>query len=238
MATRTVAPAKKAPRAPAKRAKRAPPAATNQAQVVPGTTPSTSKPTETDTALVPGTTPQGLNPRQRAFVAEYLKDKNATQAYLRVYGGTAKVAEGSGSRMLGNAKVRSEIDRLEAQQLQAAVQESGLTVERLTREVARGAFYDVRKLLDAEGNPLPLHLLDDDTASAIAGLELATERGKDPDSPSITVVRKYKLADRKGFVDMGNKIRGLYQADNAQAGDAAAKALSGLAIRFVEPGAA
>jgi phage terminase small subunit len=222
MATRKVAPAKKAPRAPASRPKAAKAAsATNQAQV------------ESDSTL-----PVGLNPRQRAFVVEYLKDKNATQAYMRVYGGTAKVAEGSGSRLLGNAKVKAEVDRIEAQQLHAAVQESGLTTERLTREVARGAFYDVRKLLDADGNPIPIHLLDDDTASAIAGLEIATERSKDPESATVTVVRKYKLADRKGFVDMGLKVKGLYKADNEQAGDAAAKALAGLAVRFVEPGAA
>ena len=56
MATRTVAPAKKAPRAPAKRAKRAPATATNQAQVVPGTTPDTAPAPESTTELVPGTT--------------------------------------------------------------------------------------------------------------------------------------------------------------------------------------
>lgn len=217
MATKKVAPAKTKPRAH-------PRAAAGKAQ-------------QDVTKMASDATPQGLNARQRAFVVEYLKDKNATQAYMRVYGGTAKVAEGSGSRMLGNAKVRAEVDRIEAEQLHAAVQESGLTAERLTREVARGAFYDVRKLLDAEGHPLPLHLLDDDTASAISGLEIATERSKDPESTVVTVVRKYKLADRKGFVDQGLKILGLYKADNAQAGDAAAKALAGLAVRFVEPGA-
>lgn len=205
MATRKIAPAKKVPRAPEKDEKK------------------------------PVADIAGLNPRQRAFVVEYLKDKNATAAYMRAYGSTQQSADSAGPRLFGNVRVRTEIERLEAELLEKATQDAGLTMERLTREVARGAFYDVRKLLDGDGNPIPIHLLDDDTASAISGLEIETRQDKGGDG-QLTVVRKYKLADRKGFVDMGLKVKGGYAKDNAQSGDAAARMLSGLVVRFVEPG--
>ena len=213
MATSTVAPAQ-APRAPKRpKAGAKPKAASRKAAA------------------------DSLNPRQRAFVVEYLKDKNATAAYMRAYGANAESANTAGPRLLVHVGIKAEIDRLDAELLEKATQDAGLTMERLTREVARGAFYDVRKLLDSEGHPIPIHLLDDDTASAISGLEIETRQAKGEDGFA-TVVRKYKLADRKGFVDMGLKAKGGYAKDNEQAGDAAAKALACLTVRFVEPGQA
>lgn len=212
MATSTVAPAQ-APRAPKRpKAGAKPKAASRKAAA------------------------DSLNPRQRAFVVEYLKDKNAAQAYRRVYGVSAEAAETSGPRLFRNVQVRSEIDRLDAELLEKATQDAGLTMERLTREVARGAFYDVRKLLDAEGHPIPIHLLDDDTASAISGLEIETRQAKGEDGFA-TVVRKYKLADRKGFVDMGLKVKGGYKTDNDQQGKGAAEAMAAFIAGLRERGA-
>lgn len=51
-----------------------------------------------------------LNPRQRAFVREYLKDKNATRAYIAAgYG--RKGAQQSSSRLLSNAVVKEAVAR-------------------------------------------------------------------------------------------------------------------------------
>jgi phage terminase small subunit len=53
-----------------------------------------------------------LTPKQAAFVREYLVDHNAKQAAIRA-GYSEKTAEQSGSRLLGDLKVGSEIRRLE-----------------------------------------------------------------------------------------------------------------------------
>lgn len=52
---------------------------------------------------------KGLTPKQQRFVAEYLKDLNATQAAIRS-GYSAKTAEQIGSRLLRNVQVRSAVD--------------------------------------------------------------------------------------------------------------------------------
>ena len=50
-----------------------------------------------------------LTAKQRRFVAEYLKDQNATQAAVRS-GYSAKTAESQGSRLLSNARIRAAVD--------------------------------------------------------------------------------------------------------------------------------
>lgn len=53
-------------------------------------------------------TTEKLNAKQRAFVFEYLKDRNATQAAIRA-GYTAKNADVVGPRLLGNVGVQAAI---------------------------------------------------------------------------------------------------------------------------------
>jgi phage terminase small subunit len=51
-----------------------------------------------------------LNAKQQQFVAEYLKDLNATAAYKRAgYSGQGNVAEASASRLLSDVKVQEAI---------------------------------------------------------------------------------------------------------------------------------
>lgn len=86
----------------------------------------------------------------------------------------------------------------------------------------RLAFFDIRKLTDAEGNPLPINQLDDDTAAAIQGLELATERMRGDEDGAETVVRKYKVADKNVALERLFKHLGLFAKDNAQTNPAEA----------------
>ena len=54
----------------------------------------------------------GLTPKQQLFVAEYLKDLNATAAYTRAgYKGKGKSAESNASILIGNHKVRRQSNR-------------------------------------------------------------------------------------------------------------------------------
>lgn len=55
-----------------------------------------------------------LNDMQQKFVDEYMKDFNATRAAIRA-GYSEKTAHVQGPRLLGNVRVRQEIDRLKAE---------------------------------------------------------------------------------------------------------------------------
>lgn len=50
-----------------------------------------------------------MTPKQAAFVAEYLVDKNATQAAIRA-GYSKKTAASQGERLLRNVEIRAAID--------------------------------------------------------------------------------------------------------------------------------
>ena len=165
-------------------------------------------------------TAKALNPKQQQFVAEYLVDLNATQAAIRA-GYSPKTAGVQGFDLLKKPEIAAAIESLRNEH----AKNTGLTVERVLTEAMRLAFFDIRKLTDAEGNPIPINQLDDDTAAAIQGLELATERSRDEDG-SGTVVRKYKLADKNAALERLFKHLGLFQKDNDQ--NNPAKALQAL----------
>jgi phage terminase small subunit len=77
-----------------------------------------------------------LNPKQRAFIREYVRDKNATRAYRAVYGVGQSTAEANGPRMLGNARVKEAIEKQLAK-LEAKLE---LSAERAVAELAKMAF--------------------------------------------------------------------------------------------------
>jgi phage terminase small subunit len=212
MATKKVAPAKTKPRArPAK--------------------------TTTTAGVASDATPHGLNPRQRAFVVEYLADKNATQAAIRA-GYSAATARQIGSRLLTDVVIRAEVDRLENEALAKVQAETGITLERTLRTIAAVAYHDPRKFYGEDGELKPIRDLDDDTALALAGFEVQEDfAGSGAERVQIGRTKKVKISERKGYLDMLMKHLGGYKADNEQGGEAAAKALQGLVVRFVEPGA-
>lgn len=59
---------------------------------------------------------KGLTPKQQLFVAEYLKDLNATQAAIRA-GYSAKTAQPASSRLLSNVMVAQAIEAGRQKQL-------------------------------------------------------------------------------------------------------------------------
>jgi len=56
---------------------------------------------------------------------------------------------------------------------------SDITAQRVMMELARVAFSDIRKIVDDQGRLKPLKDLDDDTAAALAGIEVETRMERD-----------------------------------------------------------
>lgn len=71
-----------------------------------------------------------LNPKQRAFTVEYMKDKNATQAAIRA-GYSPKTAYSQGFDLLKKPEVIRAIEEME----KAAQARAGITVEKIVDRI-------------------------------------------------------------------------------------------------------
>lgn len=164
---------------------------------------------------MPAKNEHGLTPQQEKFAQEVASGKSLSEAYRTAYPRSIKWADKSvwskASESRANGMVSKRIADLARKVEQAFVVDKA----RVLQEAARLAFFDIRKLTDSEGNPIPVHQLDADTAAAIQGLELATERGPDRESGP-TIVRKYKMADKNSAIERLFKHLGLFKEDNEQ----------------------
>jgi phage terminase small subunit len=136
-----------------------------------------------------------LTSKQCRFVIEYLKDLNATQAANRA-GYSEKTAAEQGCRLLRNVKVRAAIEAAQAEM----AKKLEVTRERVLKEAARLAFSDHRKMFDDAGRLKPIHDLDDDTAAAIAGIEVV-ERAVPGGEGRTEFVHKIKFWDKNSALD-------------------------------------
>lgn len=148
-----------------------------------------------------------LTPKQEAFVREYLVDRNASQAALRA-GYSPQTAPSQASRLLKNVNVAAEV----AARTLAQAERLEITADRIKREYARIAFFDGRKMFAADGRPLNITELDDDTAAAIAGLDVCEEFTViDGERCKVGEVKKYKIAAKLGALDSLARIQGMFK---------------------------
>ena len=154
--------------------------------------------------------PDGLTPFKRRFVAEYLKDLNATYAYCRASGKKARRANACGYEILQNPAVQAAIKAGEEAQLRAA----GYSAARTLRELCQIAFLDHREFFDENGNLKPPMAWSQAQGAAVVGSE--------------TVIKNAQAGD--GHTDTVLKIR---QADKVKANEILAKHF-GLLVERVE----
>lgn len=84
-----------------------------------------------------------LNDRQRLFCIYYIEDFNATKAYKKAYDCNYDTARRNGSRMLTNADIKKEIDRLTNECLHEQEVSAKLLNKRLFEAYMRIAFADI-----------------------------------------------------------------------------------------------
>ena len=144
-----------------------------------------------------------LTPKQQMFVKEYLIDLNATQAAIRA-GYSEKTAMQIGEQNLRKLDIAAAIEL----EMQKREQRTEITQDSVLKELAKIGFFDIRKLLDEHGNPIPLHMLDDQTAAAISGLDILEQwDGSGDDRVFVGFVKKYKIADKRAaLVDIGKHL--------------------------------
>jgi phage terminase small subunit len=115
-----------------------------------------------------------LTPQQQRFADEYIIDLNATAAYKRAgYKGKGRSAENAASRLLGNVGVKQYI----AKRIKDREQRTEITQDRVLQELARIAFFDIRKLYNEDGSLKRPDQLDDDAAAVLAGVDVVEMQG-------------------------------------------------------------
>lgn len=130
--------------------------------------------------------------RRTRFIKEFLLDHNATRAAIAA-GYSERSARSQGQRLLTKADVASAIDAGNARINNSL----DVTVERVRGELARLAFFDPRKFFKADGSIKPINELDEDTAMAIAGMDVnELFEGSGDERSQVGYAKKIKLADK------------------------------------------
>lgn len=133
-----------------------------------------------------------LNAKQRIFVAEYLVDKNATQAAIR-----AGYARTSAHSQAHDLLKKPEISDAIAKGIEKIEKKVFITAERVVQELARLATFDVRKIYNEQGAMKHPHEFDDDTAAAVAGIDIFEEyEGFGKDREKIGETKKIRTSDK------------------------------------------
>lgn len=115
-----------------------------------------------------------LTPKQERFVAEYLIDLNATQAAIRA-GYSKNTAEKIGSENLQKPEIRACLNTAKIERSE----KTGVTAERVLREMERMAFYDPISFVEIVRDALPAEIADNvelsDDGKVIHGLRSARD---------------------------------------------------------------
>lgn len=159
--------------------------------------------------------------RRAKFVAEYLKDHNATQAAKRA-GYSAHSAHAQGYRLLRDAEIAAAIanaqqaEKAQRDEIQAAaIDRYAVTTDRITRELALIGFSNMADYVDmSDGTPrLDLSEVTRDQAAAINEVNSVVELyHRDDGTVQREIVKsRIKLAPkREALVDLG-KITGMFK---------------------------
>lgn len=137
----------------------------------------------------------GLNEKQRRFCDEYLIDLNGKQAAIRA-GYAPRNAEVTASKLLTLSKVSAYIDRRMADHSKR----TGVTVERIMRELARIAFIDPTELI----NMSEAELHDDTSADDRAVIQSVKVKVIPTEDGNITE-REIRLADKVKALELLGK---------------------------------
>ena len=158
-----------------------------------------------------------MTDKQKRFCEEYMIDLNATQAAIRA-GYSPKTANEQGAQNL--VKLSKYIDQLKAEQSRR----TGVSADRVVRELAKIAFVNAGDLIDPETASVKLDASRDDLA-AVQSVKVKTF-GEDG------LEHEVKLADKLRALELLGKHLGVFKESPddpaADALEAARKLLGGV----------
>ena len=140
-----------------------------------------------------------LTGKQKAFVAEYLVDLNATQAAIRA-GYSAKTAGWIGPQLLVKTHIATEIKNAMANREKRTL----VTADAVVAELAKIGFSNMQDYIQEGFTLQDIQRLTRDQAAAVQEVVIEENRVR------------FKLLDKRAaLVDLGRHL-GLFERDNAQ----------------------
>lgn len=137
-------------------------------------------------------TARELTEKQKNFCTEYLKDFNATEAYLRAgYKSSRKSAGAAGHRLLKNVEIQAHLLRVQKR----VGDRAEITLERTLQEVAYVAYSRITDSVSFNDNDVTISdsaTLSDDVLAAIAEVK----RSETMSEASTTVTKSVKLHNK------------------------------------------
>ena len=115
-----------------------------------------------------------LNERERRFIEAFMGEAagNATEA-AKIAGYSHKTARQIGSRLLSKVDIQEAISNRQV----VRERDSDVSAAQVIREMARIGFSDIRKLFREDGGLKAFKDLDDETAAALAGVDVVEMAG-------------------------------------------------------------
>lgn len=148
-----------------------------------------------------------MTPGRESFAAGLAGGLSQSAAYRNAFPKSQLWKDATVWRKASLLAAVGEVQARAAELGQKAAAANEVTVERITAELARLAFFDVRRLVDDNGNPLPLCQLDDDTARAIIGLDVVRVGNALIGEGE---VMKFKLADKRAALELLGQQIGMF----------------------------
>lgn len=149
-----------------------------------------------------------LTDKERRFVGEYLIDLDARKAALAA-GFSETVANSKAYQWVSNSKTKPHVYEAIQKAIQKRAEKTEVTQERVVQELARIGFSDIRKLLDESGELKSPNDWDDDTAAAVAGVEISSRSAGD----DIVTIKKLKQWDKLGALEKLGRHLGVFEAE-------------------------
>lgn len=141
-----------------------------------------------------------LTKKQKTFIDEYLIDLNATQAAIRA-GYSPDTAKDIGCENLAKPNIRTCIDQAMAERSKR----TGVSQDRVIRELARIAFVNAPDMIDTKTATLKEDATEDDTAA------IQSVKVKQMSGDTEMIEREIKLADKIKALELLGKHLGMYQ---------------------------
>ncbi len=138
----------------------------------------------------------GLTDQQALFAREYLKDLNATKAYIRA-GYSPNGASTGASELMSTSAVRDEVARLDAHRVSAA----DVSAISILRELNRLATFRTADMFDERGNLKPPKDWTPEMSASVASFEVVA-RNLSAGDGSTDTIHKVRLYDKTRALEL------------------------------------
>jgi len=159
-----------------------------------------------------GTSQDSAKARRDRFIQAYIANGgNGTQAAITA-GFSPKAADTRACQLMQDVRVTSALAKRQAE-LQAKY---ALTADDVIKSLAQTMYFDPRKLYREDGSLKSVNELDDDTAMALAQIEVVEMAGEAGAKHVPIYTKKVKWLDKNTAREQAMKHLGLFEQDNAQ----------------------